>query len=157
MSWALERRPPRKLYLLLDDQPPRMMRVDRQAADGEDEDDADVDVRGDDELVGVVVLAGRRLLIGLLDFSGARLRSAARGRAAACVGRAERHDGEGQQGGADGDGRGEQEEELIDVRGDDVFLEEELEPSAIGCSRPARPDAVGAEAVLHVGRDLALQ
>ena len=45
MSWALERSAPRKLYLLLDDQPPRTMPYDRQAADGEDEQDADVDVR----------------------------------------------------------------------------------------------------------------
>src|SRR5207244_10561623 len=47
-------------------------RVDRQAADGEDEDDADVHVRGDDELVALLV--GLELRI-ILDRKSTRLNS----------------------------------------------------------------------------------
>ena len=52
--------------------------------------------------------------------------------------------------------RREQIEELVDVRRDDVFLEEELDAVGDRLKQAPRPDAVGADPVLHLGRDLAL-
>ena len=43
--------PPNSEYLLLDDQPASTVRVDPEGGDGEDVEDADVEVRGDDEPV----------------------------------------------------------------------------------------------------------
>ena len=138
--------------------------VDRQAADGEDVDDADVDVRGDDELHGVdVVLRGavvlgkflleRRVVVaGGLLIDGLRPRVRRRRRGAA-----ERHDGEGQQGGRHRDGRGDEVEQLVHLGGDDLFLEDELESVGDGLEQAPGADAVGADAVLRPGGDLALQ
>ena len=112
--------------------------------------------RGDDELILVLVL--RRLafvcvaaLAGTASLKARwRRRHGPGGQRRRHARRPERHHGERQHRGADRDGRGEQEEHLVDVAGDDVFLEQELEPVGDRLQQPARPDAVGADAVLHV-------
>ena len=70
--------------------------------------------------------------------------------------RPERHDGERQQRRPGGDAGGQHEEQLVDVGGDDVFLEEDLGPVGDRLEHAAPAEAVGADAVLHVGGDLAL-
>ena len=79
MIWALDRSAPRKLYLLLRRPAAQDDAVDRQAADGEDEQDADVHVRGDDELDRLVVLL-QPLLVGSCASSFAHKRGRRPGR-----------------------------------------------------------------------------
>src|SRR5262249_52233617 len=105
--------------------------VDGEAAYGEDEENADVHAWGDDELV----------------FTRTARREA---------GWSKRHDGKGQRRGADGDSGGEQEQELVNVAGDDLFLEEEFQAVGDRLEQAKGADAVGADAVLHVGGELAL-
>ena len=67
--------------------------------------------------------------------------------------RAERHHGERQQRRAERDDRGHDEENLVDVAGDDVLLEEHLAAVGDRLEQAERADAVRPEAVLHPRRD----
>ena len=58
-------------------------------------------------------------------------------------GRAERHDGERQQRGADGDGRGEEKKTLSTCDGITSSLRKNLPPSASGWSKPPGPTRLG--------------
>src|SRR5207245_8116692 len=67
------------------------------------------------------------------------------------------NDGERKQGGAQGNCRSQDKEHLVDMVGNDVFLEEKLQSVGNGLQEAARTDAVGTNAVLHPGGDLTLR
>ncbi len=71
-------------------------------------------------------------------------------------GGAKGNDGEGQQRRAGSNARSQEEENPIDVSGNDVFLEKHLRAIDDRLQQAIRPDAVGPVAVLHVRRDFAL-
>ena len=62
----------------------------------------------------------------------------------------------GRQGGDGGNAGGEPEQGLVGVRGDDVFLEQQLQRVGDGLQQPVRPHAHGAQAHLEIRQDLAL-
>src|SRR5690606_23573777 len=123
--------------------------------DGEQVEDADVDVRADD--VDEPALDGQG--VDAEEVEVGDLPEPAPG-----------DDDESHQRRDDDDGGGEGEEEAVDVAGGVVLLEEELEAVGEGLAEAelaaqepeagqaeVEPDAVGADAVLDVGGDLALE
>ena len=71
-------------------------------------------------------------------------------------GRPQRYDGECDETPSPPRSRGQHEENLVHVVRDDVFLEEDLEPVGDRLKHAARTEPIRPDAVLHVGRDLAL-
>src|SRR5262249_50827549 len=94
---------PEETVLVVRRPAPQNHGVDRQAADREDEENADIHVRRDDE--------AKALGIGSAHGSGS-----------------ERHDHESEHGGEYGDRRRDEVERLVDVVGNHLLLEEKLEP-----------------------------
>ena len=119
--------------------------VDREAAEREDVQDADVESRGEGE--GEVAAVG---VLGLVERGDARLR--VRGR----YGGPERDDGDGQERGGQRHHRREQVERPVHVVGEDLLLEEELAAVGHRLEQPGGADPVGAEPVLHPRRHLPL-
>ena len=107
--------------------------VHRQAADREDEHDAEVDARRDDE---------RELAV-------ARCQMIRHG--------TKRHDAKREERREDRDPRCQHEQHLVHVTRNHVFLQQQFEHIRHGLKQPERPDAVGAMPVLHPGRKLPLQ
>ena len=69
----------------------------------------------------------------------------------------DRHDGEGEERGDDGDVRGEDEHPAVGSLGEEVLLEEELDAVGQGLGDPERAGPVGTDAALHVRDHLALE
>src|SRR5262249_45978468 len=110
--------------------------VNCETGNRKNEDDANVDMWGDNELITVTVLfpvfrrrcfiLSKGLLVSLLLFGTGRRGSTRPLGGRGGVRGTERDDREGEKGGGDGDGRGSQEQQLVDVARDDVFFEQEF-------------------------------
>ena len=131
--------------------------VDRERAECEDVEHADIEpgVDREGELAAILLLTALEL--------GDRRNAPRRGvrdhrhRVRRRCGRAEWHDCQREQCRSDRDSRGEHVKDLVDVRRDHLFLEEEFPAVGEGLKQPAGADAIGADPVLHPRGKLSLR